>query len=153
MLAQSIKSQHLMKIATTLAVTTMLWGCAGGVGKAPDTVATAGVPTPTPTPVPAALPTPTPTPTPTPVPSPTPSPTPTPAPSPGIKSIQHIVFMHQENRSFDHYFGNLNNYRLAHGLPADVDVAGGPGDAFRPDTNPARDGSGPIARFHFNDKC
>jgi phospholipase C len=30
--------------------------------------------------------------------------------------------MLQENRSFDHYFGQLNNYRQAKGLGADVDV-------------------------------
>ena len=29
--------------------------------------------------------------------------------------------MMQENRSFDHYFGHLNEYRTALGLPADVD--------------------------------
>src|SRR5258706_12360147 len=62
----------------------------------------------------------------------------------GIENVNHIIFMYQENRSFDHYFGDLNNYRLAHGLPADVDVA--PATV----TNAARDGSGPIARFHFN---
>jgi len=76
-----------------------------------------------------------------------PTPTPTPTTTAGIQAINHIIFMYQENRSFDHYFGDLNNYRLAHGLAADVDVAP-PGV-----TNVARDGSGPIARFHFNDKC
>ena len=55
--------------------------------------------------------------------------------------------MLQENRSFDHYFGNLNSYRQSLGLPADVDVA--PPSV----TNPARGGSGPIARFHLHDKC
>ena len=64
-----------------------------------------------------------------------------------IHSINHIIFMVQENRSFDHYFGNLNHYRQSVGLPQDVDVAP-PGV-----TNPAHDDSGPIARFHFHDKC
>jgi phospholipase C len=79
--------------------------------------------------------------------SPTPTPTISPTPTSGIQAINHIIFMYQENRSFDHYFGDLNNYRISKGLPGDVDVA--------PDgvTNAARDGSGPIARFHFNDKC
>jgi phospholipase C len=36
-------------------------------------------------------------------------------------SVNHIVIMIQENRSFDHYFGKLNDYRVANGLPADVD--------------------------------
>jgi phospholipase C len=79
--------------------------------------------------------------------SPTPTPTPAPTPVADIHSINHIIFMVQENRSFDHYFGNLNNYRAAQGLPQDVDVA--PAGV----TNPAHDGSGPIARFHFTDKC
>ena len=30
-------------------------------------------------------------------------------------SINHIIFMMQENRTFDHYFGMLNPYRRAHG--------------------------------------
>ncbi len=36
-------------------------------------------------------------------------------------SVNHIIFEMQENRSFDQYFGHLNDYRVAHGLPADVD--------------------------------
>src|SRR6266403_5902690 len=36
-------------------------------------------------------------------------------------SVNHIVIMLQENRSFDHYFGKLNDYRVKNGLPADVD--------------------------------
>jgi len=30
-------------------------------------------------------------------------------------SVNHIIFMMQENRTFDHYFGMLNPYRSAHG--------------------------------------
>jgi phospholipase C len=76
------------------------------------------------------------------------APAPTPPATPGdIHSVNHIIFMLQENRSFDHYFGNLNNYRASLGLPQDVDVA--PAGV----TNQAHDGSGPIARFHFHDKC
>lgn len=70
-----------------------------------------------------------------------------PPPQAGIEVVNHIILMYQENRSFDHYFGDLNNYRAAHGLPTDVDVA--PATA----ANEARDGSGPITRFHFHDKC
>ncbi|MGC2695751.1 MAG: alkaline phosphatase family protein [Candidatus Angelobacter sp.] len=76
-----------------------------------------------------------------------PAPGPTATPVADIHAVNHIIFMLQENRSFDHYFGNLNNYRASLGLPQDVDVAP-PGV-----TNPARDGTGPIARFHFTDKC
>ena len=35
--------------------------------------------------------------------------------------MNHIVMMVQENRSFDHYFGKLNDYRATVGLPPDVD--------------------------------
>src|SRR5437773_4550571 len=30
-----------------------------------------------------------------------------------LQSINHIIFMAQENRGFDHYFGHLNDYRTA----------------------------------------
>ena len=43
-------------------------------------------------------------------------------------SVKNIVIMLQENRSFDHYFGHLNEYRTAHGLPADVDDLSNAGD-------------------------
>ena len=33
-----------------------------------------------------------------------------PAPQASLQSINHIVFMLQENRSFDHYFGQLPAY-------------------------------------------
>jgi phospholipase C len=33
-----------------------------------------------------------------------------------LQSIQHVVFMLQENRSFDSYFGMLNPYRQANGM-------------------------------------
>src|SRR5262249_40588034 len=67
------------------------------------TVSTAPPPTPTPTPTP-------------PPPPPTPTPTPaTPTPS-GITAVNHIIFVLQENRSFDSYFGMLNPYRKAHGF-------------------------------------
>src|ERR1051326_6525573 len=63
--------------------------------------------------------------------TPGPTPTPTPAPPPpgqgtpptlgNITKINHIIFMAQENRSFDHYFGHLNDFRVSQGLGADVD--------------------------------
>jgi phospholipase C len=54
-------------------------------------------------------------------PSPAPTPTPTPAPAPApppptptlANSVNHIIFLAEENRSFDHYFGKLNDYRSA----------------------------------------
>jgi len=52
--------------------------------------------------------------------------TPPPAAPPGLEKIQHFVFIMQENRSFDHYFGT---YPGAEGLPPGVcvpDPSGGP---------------------------
>ena len=37
--------------------------------------------------------------------------------SASLKSINHIIFMLQENRSFDHYFGALRAYWAANGYP------------------------------------
>lgn len=65
----------------------------------------------------------------------------------GIKSINHIVFMVEENRSFDHYFGKLNDYRTANGLPADVD--GLPANA----SNPSFDGTSTVKSFHMQSMC
>jgi phospholipase C len=42
--------------------------------------------------------------------------------SSGIGAVNHIVFMMQENEVFDHYFGQLNNYRQSQGLNPDADV-------------------------------
>lgn len=36
-------------------------------------------------------------------------------------SVNHIVLFMQENRSFDHYFGQLNKYRSSKGLSTEVD--------------------------------
>jgi phospholipase C len=43
-------------------------------------------------------------------------------PTADITVVNHIIYMLQENRSFDSYFGKLNDYRQAQGLGADVDV-------------------------------
>src|SRR5438309_9602976 len=60
--------------------------------------------------------------TPTPGPVPGPPPVPVPPPTLGdITKINHIIFMAQENRSFDHYLGHLNAYRALQGLGEDVD--------------------------------
>lgn len=43
-----------------------------------------------------------------------------------LQSVNHIVIMMQENRSFDHYFGNLGAYRAAQGAGAATDIDGTP---------------------------
>src|SRR5579864_5197255 len=65
----------------------------------------------------------------------------------GIKSINHIVFMVQENRGFDHYLGKLNDYRTANKLPADID--GLPANA----SNPSFDGTTTVKSFHLHTMC
>lgn len=39
----------------------------------------------------------------------------------GLSNIKHIIFLMQENRSFDNYFGMLGQYRQSKGLPNDID--------------------------------
>jgi len=93
------------------AIVIRAWDSSGFFFSSSESITVATSPTPTPTPTPS----PTPTPTPTATPTPTPTATPTPTPGPGIASINHIIFVLQENRSFDTYFGMLNPYRKAHG--------------------------------------
>lgn len=64
-----------------------------------------------------------------------------------ISQVKHIVWMLQENRSFDNYFGKLNDYRQAHGLSAEVD--GIPTNA----SNPSADGTTQVQAFHLNTAC
>src|SRR5258706_1863958 len=76
----------------------------------------------------------------------TPTPVVTP-PTASLSSINHIIFMFQENRSFDHYFGKLNDYRAANGYPGTVD--GLPASA----SNPSFDGTTQVSAFHMVQKC
>jgi len=72
-----------------------------------------------------------------------------PAPDPQLnQSINHIVFMAQENRGFDHYFGKLADYWQANGFQA-VQFDGLPADA----SNPTQDGTGTIQSFHLRTVC
>jgi phospholipase C len=64
-----------------------------------------------------------------------------------LQSINHIVFMLQENRSLDHYFGKLGDYRVAQGLAADFD--GLPANA----SNPSADGQSTVTAFHLQTMC
>lgn len=68
-------------------------------------------------------------------------------PPSGVQQINHIVVMLQENRSFDNYFGKLNDYRMAQGLPPDVD--GLPTGA----SNPSFDGSSTVNAYHLLTMC
>ncbi len=49
---------------------------------------------------------------------PTPTPTPPPSASAGdITVVKHVIIQMQENRSFDHYFGFMTQYRQKNGIP------------------------------------
>jgi phospholipase C len=69
-------------------------------------------------------------------------------PTRDISSINHIVFMVQENRSFDHYFGQLPAYWQANGFPAQS-FDGIPSSA----SNPTFDGTGVINAYHLKTEC
>jgi phospholipase C len=87
------------------------------------------------------------------------------ASNPGdIRAINHIIFMAEENRSFDVYFGKLNEYRAKSGLPALVD--GLPDDCSSTNSdwtkqcsamNKAPNAAGfpttPIYAFHLKTMC
>jgi hypothetical protein len=49
-------------------------------------------------------------------------PPPPPPPPADMTAVKHIIYMLQENRSFDQYFGQLNAYRQEKGYSPDVDV-------------------------------
>src|SRR3954467_15468180 len=61
-------------------------------------------------------------------------------------SINHIVFMMQENRSYDSYFGRLGQYKRDHGIPGDVE------DLPLNVTLFARSGAA-VQPFHFRTVC
>src|SRR5215475_4489167 len=73
-------------------------------------------------------------------------PTPTPTPAGSLQSVNHIIFMMQENRSFDAYFGKINDFRSSLGLGRDTD------DMEVLFTNPADDGD-MIQNFHLTTSC
>ncbi len=106
-------------------------------------------------------------PDPTPTPSPTPTPTPAPPPTPTLaNSVNHIIFLAEENRSFDHYFGKLNDYRSAppfnlptsvNGLPESCSGTNSDWTASCGAMNLSPNSSGvpttPIYAFHLQTTC
>jgi phospholipase C len=87
------------------------------------------------------------------------------ATSPGdISAVNHIIFLAQENRSFDVYFGKLNEYRAKFGLSREVE--GLPDDCLSSNSNwtvkcsamnKAPNAAGvpttPIYAFHLKTMC
>jgi phospholipase C len=93
----------------------------------------------------------------------------TPPPTTKTKSpspLQHIILLAEENRSFDHYFGKLNDYRSAapyhlprevNGLPDDCSSANSnwtvPCSAMNKSPNPAGAPTTPVYAFHLKTAC
>jgi phospholipase C len=74
--------------------------------------------------------------------TPTPTPVPTPTPPPTLNSVNHVIVMLQENRSFDSYFGKMTAYRAANGIPGTVD-----------DLDAGRFSNSGIAPYHSGSVC
>lgn len=74
---------------------------------------------------------------------------PPPPPVTDIHAVQHIIFMLQENRSFDSYFGKLGDYRAANNYGAASDIDGIPAGGF---TNLMADGT-PVTSYHLQTAC
>lgn len=68
-------------------------------------------------------------------------------------SVQHIIFMAQENRSFDTYFGQLPAYWAANGYPQTAD--GMPANASNPnyDSSTNSCGTTPVTAYHIQTVC
>ena len=80
------------------------------------------------------------------------SPTPPPPPAAGLTSINHIIFLAQENRSFDTYFGQLQAYWQANGYPQasqQPPFDGLPANA----SNPSFDGTSTVPAYHVATEC
>jgi phospholipase C len=92
--------------------------------------------------------------------NPPPSPTPTPAPVATAtlqNSVNHIIILAQENRSFDHYFGHLMQYWQKNGYPQATNgttLDGMPDTASNVGDPPAGGGPAPtITAFALNTMC
>ena len=92
--------------------------------------------------------------------------TPTPTPTPNLSAVKHIIFLAEENRSFDHYFGKLNDYRSAapfslprniNGLPDDCSSSNSDWNVACSAMNLSPNSSGvpttPIYAFHLHTAC
>ena len=68
------------------------------------------------------------------------------AASNGLSKLRHIIFLLQENRSFDTYFGMLGAYKASEGLANDV-------DGFDPNTTLFTSAGGPVQPYHYQTVC
>jgi len=68
------------------------------------------------------------------------------AASQGLSKINHIIFMVQENRSFNDYFGRLGAYRVSLGLPNNVDGVNTNATLFNKNGKP-------VHPYHYQTEC
>jgi phospholipase C len=67
-------------------------------------------------------------------------------PNSALSKIRHIIYLVQENRSFDNYFGKLGQYRVSKGLPNNID--GIPANAAVKNTQGQS-----VPSFHYQTVC
>jgi phospholipase C len=80
--------------------------------------------------------------------------TPTPTPPPAdITAVNHVVIMLQENRSFDTYFGKLNDYMQANNYPQAGQVDGIPAGCNGQNTCPSQFVNSGINAYHSGSVC
>lgn len=77
-----------------------------------------------------------------------PPPSPPPSPGQGLGNIQHIIFMLQENRSADNYFGVFNQYRASHGINDNAFDGMDLNKAM-----PSRSGAFMVTPYHYKTVC
>jgi len=70
------------------------------------------------------------------------------SPNGNLQNVNHIIFMVQENRSFDQYFGQLSAYWQSNGFPAQS-IDGMPVNA----SNPTFDGTSTVNSYHVKTTC
>jgi len=68
------------------------------------------------------------------------------AASNGLSHINHIIFLLQENRAFDGYFGMLGTYKASKGLANDV-------DGLDPNTTLTTSQGQPVQPYHYQTVC
>jgi len=119
-----------LPLAFTLFLVSLALGCAGAAGSSGTSLqsnATGGSPTATPTP----------------------TPTPTPSGAADITQVNHVVIMLQENRSFDHYFGQMTAYRQVAGIP----IVSSNSDGIIEDLSRASFSNSGVAPTHSGSVC
>jgi phospholipase C len=77
-----------------------------------------------------------------------------PEPQPaGITAVNHVIILLQENRSFDHYFGQMTAYRQANGIPINGSPASIDDESTGTFSNVSPATGAAIAPYHTGSVC